>query len=46
VTADELDALAAIAADVRIAFAKAQTAALSWDIADCPDWWRPAPRRR
>ena len=45
-TADELDALAAIAADVRCRFAKAQAAALTWEPTPVPSWWQPSPRAR
>jgi len=42
---EQLDALAAIAADLRIAFNRLSAAALTWEPAECPAHWQP-PRRR
>lgn len=41
-TAEEIEQLAAIAAEVRISFARATTKALQWEPAPCPPEWRPA----
>jgi hypothetical protein len=42
VTADELEQLASIAAEVRISFARAQVTAHQWEPAPCPPEWRPS----
>lgn len=39
---DELDALAVIAAEVRIGFNRARTIAHQWEPRPCPTEWRPA----
>jgi hypothetical protein len=42
VTADELEVLASIAAEVRISFNRARVTAHQWEPAPCPPEWRPA----
>ena len=41
-TADEIEQLAVISAEVRIDFARAQVTALQWEPQPCPPEWRPA----
>lgn len=45
-TAEELEALAVVQTEVRIGFNRLSARALTWEPAPCPDWWRPACRRR